>query len=890
MSRKWQLTKQWDDEHLRGPLEPLRLILRAFSSITMAIVLLAFIALYAVLASVPIGLLALIPTYLIIALTYLGALAVGALLPVIILRRATRRLGRATRFTLSLLAFIALGVLASVLWLRLAWPVLRYDPITGAGLRLFPEFVSAYEAKTVRRLPFLEMTELQFYSWWPLFLVLMLFVMNMVVATIRRIEFNFKNLGVLTVHTGIVLIALGSLFYGRFKQEGDTILFAAQSPGAPGPPQVAFYDREQVVLYVAQTLAQGGAPRPGSVPGHPAWEQRLLRDLPRYNDYNLLAGVDGGQRSLWSVTGADRAWKDNPGLPLSLRVPDGVSGLVDPDISFRVVGYASYAEAGEDLVEQPLDPGQPIPSGFTPSPLRFIELYSRLEQPLPEGHSEDDGHNHAPPDPSKPVFRYTLSPNTPARRISDNGAFAVEYTEGMDEARWSALSAPIPPGTQHALIVEIPREGGVYRNAMPIVPGVKRTLSDTGFSLRVKEILPEPPFPIITPGYEGATCAVAIVEIEAPAIGDQPAQTYDRWVYHRFPEIAQDLLPDVDPQSGRPTRRDADPAIRLTLIDASRLQVYIDARPDGSARAIVRQPGGSVRVVENIEPGAKLEDIVPKIDLRLAERWDHARPFERPVPVPVKDRRADRIGTHDEALVAVEVSLPSGWSRVVWLPFTRYMHIRGLDTERDVDLPDGRRVRLAFGRLQRPLPDFRLRLVDFEMIAYDHRGAPRDYQSIVRVEPNSNDADFEPYEHVTKLNNPLRAPYHWSDDRSWFANTALRLASGLNPRQFKLSQSGWDRAGWTETQKLVDAGQLDRPRASFTILGVGNNPGIHIIALGGVLMALGIPWAFYVKPWLVRREKARLKAQHASAAKTRAPAEPEPTENAKASEPVGAEA
>ena len=45
---------------------------------------------------------------------------------------------------------------------------------------------------------------------------------------------------------------------------------------------------------------------------------------------------------------------------------------------------------------------------------------------------------------------------------------------------------------------------------------------------------------------------------------------------------------------------------------------------------------------------------------------------------------------------------------------------------------------------------------------------------------------------------------------------------------------------------------------SFTILGVGNNPGIHVIAFGSILMGVGIPWAFYVKPWLVRREKERL--------------------------------
>ncbi|MEM9373242.1 MAG: hypothetical protein AAGA55_06325, partial [Planctomycetota bacterium] len=47
-------------------------------------------------------------------------------------------------------------------------------------------------------------------------------------------------------------------------------------------------------------------------------------------------------------------------------------------------------------------------------------------------------------------------------------------------------------------------------------------------------------------------------------------------------------------------------------------------------------------------------------------------------------------------------------------------------------------------------------------------------------------------------------------------------------------------------------------RVNFTILGVGNNPGIHVVAFGGILMGVGIPWAFYVKPWMIRREKQRL--------------------------------
>ncbi|MEL6796315.1 MAG: hypothetical protein AAFO89_05770, partial [Planctomycetota bacterium] len=70
-----------------------------------------------------------------------------------------------------------------------------------------------------------------------------------------------------------------------------------------------------------------------------------------------------------------------------------------------------------------------------------------------------------------------------------------------------------------------------------------------------------------------------------------------------------------------------------------------------------------------------------------------------------------------------------------------------------------------------------------------------------------------------------------------------------------------DRSGWEETQAEVDAGIRDRPTVRFTILGVGNNPGIHVIALGGVLMGLGIPWAFYVKPWLVKRKKQRIQQE-----------------------------
>jgi hypothetical protein len=284
----------------------------------------------------------------------------------------------------------------------------------------------------------------------------------------------------------------------------------------------------------------------------------------------------------------------------------------------------------------------------------------------------------------------------------------------------------------------------------------------------------------------------------------------------------------------------------------------------------VREPGGQVRVVDRVEDGW-VRDLIPtddetSVDLRLGDRWAHARKIERPVPTPVAERDDSLLGGHSEAFVLVEVSSerlggPQAWSRTVWLPFTQYMGVQR-DSTREVVLPDGREVQLAFGRLQRPFPDFTVSLIDFEMVAYDHRGAPRDYQSVVRVAPVIPQGEvagaFRTYDHLIKLNEPLRAPFHWDPEGHLVSNTARRLLAGLDPNQFKLSQAGWDRAGWEQTQQQADLGLAPGPRVSFTILGVGNNPGIHVVAFGSVLIGVGIPWAFYVKPWLVRREKRRL--------------------------------
>ncbi|MBL8761741.1 MAG: hypothetical protein JNL50_10600, partial [Phycisphaerae bacterium] len=753
------------------------------------------------------------------------------------------------RFAVLFLGALALVVLGVYAWWTLVWPRIVYDAVTKSGVRFFAGFIEANRATTLRRLPGIEMTELEFYAWWPLRIVLLAFVANMIVATARRIEFCFKNLGVLMVHSGIVLIALGSVYYNRLKLEGDTLLLAGEPDqnGQPtsGPAQDRFYDNTRLSLYV---LDRG------------VWMARAITDVPRYNDYALAGIGRPGDVSAWERSGRPVPWKADVERELDLPVP-AQSSEFGPGVELRIVGYASYAEPVTDFLKRDGDVGGASgPSSAAPArgaeppragarPLRVVQLITSL--PDSQGRVSD-----------APAFAFTLLPGEPARRVSDASSFAIEYTGGpgmgMTAERWRDLTETLPEATEHALIVEVPASG--FRGVYAVKQGQELSIGDTGYRVSVTELAERPPFPIITEGYRGAESSVAIVRV-TPATG----APFDRWVYHRFPEISQDMLSELNDR-GMPKRRDADPAIRVGYVDCRALQVYFDDPEgvSGPTRAIVRLPGGAVRVVEKVDPSGLVGEIVPKVSLKVSERWGDSEAVERPSPVPAEQREKAMIGTHESAMLGVEVRDPSlgkEWRKIVWLPFTKYMGM-GMGTERFVTLPDGREIGLAFGRRQNRLPGFAVELLDFVMIAREHRGPPKDFRSTLRVMPSGmGGVEFGEYVHTTSLNEPLQAPFLWSDARGLLANVVGTMRSRLDPAQFKFSQAGWDQQGWMETQALADQGKAKRPTAKFTILQVGNSPGIHVVALGGILMGVGIPWAFYVKPWLVRREKRRIQEQ-----------------------------
>lgn len=847
MSAKWIRSKQWDDRHLTGALLPVKWVLRTFSEVPTAIFLLVLVVMYGILASIPVGLLVSIPTKLFYAATFLAVLGVGAVLPVWAMSRVLRQkqVGRAARFVCMFVGLAVLGAIAAAAWQALLWPVLRYDPITGKGVRFFSEFIAQYQAVQTRRLPGMEMSELEFYSWWPLRVILLLFVANLVIATVRRIEFSIPYIGVLTVHTGIVTIALGSIYYASHKQEGDMILLSGGLDDAgkavPGPAQPGFYDNTQTALWVTQNPVRG-------------WEQRRLDHVPRYNNYNL--DVVGRSEPL-------PEWVHNRG-PLDIAVPHpqndpAAPGVVDPGLRFRIVGYAAYADLVPQWVADSNTTGDG-PEKRDGVRMRTIEAW--VNDPAAPANVPRD----------RPAKVWQFVPDAPAERSDTMDILGIEYTRGMDDKRWAALSAKLPaptahmPVTSHALVVEVP--GKNFRAVYPAQPGQTIAVGETGYTITVRDIMPRPPFPIVTKGFQGATSSVAIVTVQPPPAPAMPPSvtaterpSFDRWLYHRFPEITQDLSNAANPETGMPARSAADPAIRIDYVDASLIQVYLDERPDGTVRSIVRMPGAEPIITENVRPGESVQ-VSSGLKLTLGERFENARRIETPVPVRDELQDKQRIGNHQGAAVAVEITDAKGGKSVVWAPFTQYLGIGG-ENERTVPLSDGTSVRIAFGRVFHEfVPRMHVRLVDFEMTPYPHSDVPQNYASQVLVTEVFGDTP-----RTTSLNEPLlvRMPFHGREDVPQPGRTLVNAVgwvwSLIAPNQYKLSQAGWDQSGWRETTAQAAAGEIPRPFARFTILGVGNNPGIYIIAAGAVMMSLGIPWAFYLKPWIMQRRKRKIQEQ-----------------------------
>jgi hypothetical protein len=201
-----------------------------------------------------------------------------------------------------------------------------------------------------------------------------------------------------------------------------------------------------------------------------------------------------------------------------------------------------------------------------------------------------------------------------------------------------------------------------------------------------------------------------------------------------------------------------------------------------------------------------------------------AEPFI--IPPEQRPRGQTAMDAMQLSLIEVEVSGqgPSGplKQRGIYVPFSPYAAIGEPPVGEKpavVEVPGAGRFGLLMATTKRPLPAA-VTLKAFEPVHYP--GASRAYEDYISTIEVKNNTSGEARTLVAQLNGP-------ASDQGLF-----------------YFQSAWD------------GDDNAPPEKRFTVLGVANRPGVYVMTAGSILIVLGIGFAFYVKPILLRKKKEAL--------------------------------
>jgi hypothetical protein len=704
----------------------------------------------------------------------------------------------------------------------------------------------------VRQHPWLEMTEFEWFHWWPFNALVILFAAVMVIATIRRIPLRTMNLGVWMIHAGIVTLALGSYYYFGTKIEGDAPVFRRlvriEAPGAEKPAELVVLpgNRTDVNaggkrwLFTIQSTNSDWPILSDEHQGEKAYAVNIRVDPPEGEPFirQLLAGYPQYTEDV--IPGQGRAVKKlgkklvNEDLKLSLDYhPTEYFHVMQTWALFvRRVGETQWHERPIEGLPRYHDRISSRDQVFA-DPHHFPELRS-IDLPIPPGPEGDplsSARVHATGylryahldrqwreggDRLNPVLelsllgtddKFELLALDPARSRAANGNIQFNWVD--DPAAISSL----PIAARAMLTFSVPETGAKLE--VPITPELMgadfQPIENTPFAYRITSLQDN----LAIPGSD-RPLSLAMIEIKTPE------KVIRRWVAD-VPEKTRDMPDSGDPHSTAATP--PDPRIETTYRPGMTAPLVFTGHPGGLHFAFNSPHGPPItRAVSPMETIQVLPGLALRVDSLVLRGVSEVKPFV----VPPAARQRDAGETF--AMLKLEVDTGRG-VQSEWLRFNAYVFPneqyayggRFAYTPARFRLADGSLVEAVFSRKRLPLPS-PIAMEDFELDT--HLGGYSGSASTIR-------------NYISRL--------RFLHGGAWTEPEPIAVNHPTEHGGFWYFQSTWDRP-----RNDDPAGGMN-----YTGLGIGNRHGVYAQLAGCCLAVVGMIFAFYVKPVLKRRRAAR---------------------------------
>jgi hypothetical protein len=567
-----------------------------------------------------------------------------------------------------------------------------------------------------------EMTEFEWFHWWPFNLLILLICANLIVTTIRRIRFNVINLGVWTIHTGIVILCIGSVIYFARKVEGDApiarrqVVATVETPSGPKRVSLTAAPGNRAVLEA------GGATWSLEIASiDPSWEIRSGDDAGRdAYSVNVLVNGPGGRFMRQLLAGypsytEDVLFTDDAEQPMQRAVKATGKPLVDETLQLALdyeptryfylksdadKSWALYLRRPGDRewTERPIE-GLPLYNDFIAS--RDDVIQAPGEAPLPIDPIDVVVPPAGPDDPFPDLrFRVTSYLRYATDRSSlDAGPPGAPFNPAID---FTLALRPEPgvaprPGRDYRMLALDPdasrADEGLLRfkvvrsiaerDALMLPPTLEFEVPAKGIKVAVPVSalsIVDPQLPFTALGESGYSWRVRTVEDDVPLASGSaavaiveirgPKGEFNRWVFDD-PRLTRDVSdPKAADAHGPASLIDDGIQVRY-LPGAGRAVLTVVAGPgDDEIGAIVARSGQPAQ----FKPLAVGRPTEISDGLSLLPRFFSPRGVlaTKPFVVPREQRMRDAGEFFAKIKVEVEgvrASFPGG---MPWLAFHRY--------------------------------------------------------------------------------------------------------------------------------------------------------------------------------------------------------------------------